>query len=113
MTVVDGTEASMMLHASRTCQLRKSSSAARLSIGIEQGSVDFVSWWTAGGSNPRPPDCEPGALPAELAARRTDPHCSSYTAAALTFNRRLNTRSKRSALACRLQETRPLTLKIA
>src|SRR5206468_492703 len=25
-------------------------------------------WWTAGGSNPRPPDCEPGALPAELAA---------------------------------------------
>src|SRR5262245_14717984 len=26
-------------------------------------------WWTAGGSNPRPPDCEPGALPAELAAR--------------------------------------------
>src|SRR5262245_59965653 len=26
------------------------------------------AWWTAGGSNPRPPDCEPGALPAELAA---------------------------------------------
>src|SRR6185436_11791505 len=30
----------------------------------------FVSWWTAPGSNRRPPDCEPGALPAELAARR-------------------------------------------
>jgi hypothetical protein len=28
---------------------------------------DFV-WWTAGGSNSRPPRCERGALPAELAA---------------------------------------------
>jgi len=26
------------------------------------------SWWTAGGSNSRPPRCERGALPAELAA---------------------------------------------
>jgi integrase len=26
-------------------------------------------WWTAGGSNSRPPRCERGALPAELAAR--------------------------------------------
>jgi hypothetical protein len=25
-------------------------------------------WWTAGGSNSRPPRCERGALPAELAA---------------------------------------------
>jgi hypothetical protein len=25
-------------------------------------------WWTARGSNPRPPHCERGALPAELAA---------------------------------------------
>lgn len=29
-------------------------------------SVDFPVWWTQGGSNPWPPDCEPGALPAEL-----------------------------------------------
>jgi hypothetical protein len=33
-----------------------------------QRPVDSLGWWTAGGSNPRPPDCEPGALPAELAA---------------------------------------------
>lgn len=26
-------------------------------------------WWTIGGSNPWPPDCEPGALPAELMAQ--------------------------------------------
>ncbi len=26
------------------------------------------SWWTVGGSNPRPPHCERGALPAELTA---------------------------------------------
>jgi len=31
------------------------------------------SWWTAGGSNSRPPRCERGALPAELAA-----HCSAF-----------------------------------
>ena len=28
-----------------------------------------VLWWTAGGSNSRPPRCERGALPAELAAQ--------------------------------------------
>ncbi len=27
-----------------------------------------LSWWTVGGSNPRPPHCERGALPAELTA---------------------------------------------
>src|SRR6185369_17708723 len=27
-------------------------------------------WWTAGGSNSRPPRCERGALPAELAAHQ-------------------------------------------
>ena len=26
----------------------------------------FLIWWSIGGSNPWPPDCEPGALPAEL-----------------------------------------------
>jgi hypothetical protein len=31
---------------------------------------DFGSWWTWGGSNPRPPRCERGALPAELHAHR-------------------------------------------
>ena len=34
-----------------------------------------LSWWTAGGSNSRPPRCERGALPAELAAHSsTHPH---------------------------------------
>ena len=28
-------------------------------------------WWTARGSNPRPPHCERGALPTELAAHET------------------------------------------
>ena len=27
-----------------------------------------MDWWTVGGSNPRPPHCERGALPAELTA---------------------------------------------
>src|SRR5688572_11901272 len=35
-------------------------------------SKSLKSWWTARGSNSRPPDCEPGALPAELAARRRE-----------------------------------------
>src|SRR5512138_425073 len=30
-------------------------------------------WWTAGGSNSRPPRCERGALPAELAAHFREP----------------------------------------
>src|SRR5580765_3407849 len=29
------------------------------------------NWWTAGGSNSRPPRCERGALPTELAAQPT------------------------------------------
>ena len=29
-------------------------------------------WWTAGGSNSRPPRCERGALPTELAAQSTN-----------------------------------------
>src|SRR5512132_3530944 len=29
-------------------------------------------WWTAGGSNSRPPRCERGALPAELAAHSVE-----------------------------------------
>ena len=37
---------------------------------VRQGLSCWWAWWTARGSNPRPPDCEPGALPAELAARR-------------------------------------------
>ena len=35
-----------------------------------RGTTAAGDWWTARGSNPRPPDCEPGALPAELAAPR-------------------------------------------
>ncbi len=28
-------------------------------LGLPRRPVSYVSWWTAGGSNPRPPDCEP------------------------------------------------------
>ena len=31
-------------------------------------------WWTAGGSNSRPPRCERGALPTELAAHSDEPN---------------------------------------
>jgi hypothetical protein len=33
-------------------------------------------WWTARGSNPRPPHCERGALPTELAAHVNRLECS-------------------------------------
>ena len=35
-------------------------------VFVERGG--FVCWWTMGDSNPRPPHCERGALPAELIA---------------------------------------------
>src|ERR1019366_6846616 len=31
-------------------------------------SRERLEWWTTGGSNPRPPHCERGALPTELVA---------------------------------------------
>src|SRR5207245_8422843 len=34
-------------------------------------------WWTAGGSNSRPPRCERGALPTELAAHETQINCTT------------------------------------
>jgi putative transposase len=37
------------------------------------------SWWTAGGSNSRPPRCERGALPAELAAHGLDGSSAAHT----------------------------------
>ena len=37
-------------------------------MGEDQPSNRRKVWWTAGGSNPRPPHCERGALPTELAA---------------------------------------------
>jgi Phage integrase family len=39
-------------------------------------------WWTAGGSNSRPPRCERGALPTELAAH-CDPNAKSTMLATL------------------------------
>ena len=53
---------------------RRGGAVSRLTPGLARGTPDFVSWWTAGGSNPRPPDCEPGALPAELAAQGRTTH---------------------------------------
>ena len=32
--------------------------------------ISLRFWWTRGDSNPRPPRCERGALPAELLAHR-------------------------------------------
>src|SRR5712692_772231 len=37
------------------------------------GFLGGLKWWTAGGSNSRPPRCERGALPTELAAPWMDP----------------------------------------
>ena len=36
----------------------------------EKSVKSFEIWWTRGDSNPRPPRCERGALPAELLAHR-------------------------------------------
>ena len=33
--------------------------------------MHFLDWWSVGGSNPWPQDCEPCALPAELTPRAT------------------------------------------
>src|ERR1700688_1768563 len=49
-------------------------------------------WWTAWGSNPRPPRCERGALPAELAA-----HPSCGITPIITFSRMLALRSTPTA----------------
>ncbi len=40
----------------------------RLEDGVRNCGTTGKFWWTAGGSNSRPPRCERGALPAELAA---------------------------------------------
>ena len=69
---------------SSTRMLRALHASDRGAEGSGAGVVQFVhklstragrggekGWWTAWGSNPRPPRCERGALPAELAARRT------------------------------------------
>jgi MFS transporter, FSR family, fosmidomycin resistance protein len=52
---------------SRTA-VKEASQNRRTTRGRTKPAGDQPSWWTAGDSNPRPPDCEPGALPAELAA---------------------------------------------
>jgi hypothetical protein len=41
-------------------------------VGRTETLPSFLKWWTAGGSNSRPPRCERGALPAELAAHESD-----------------------------------------
>src|SRR5580700_8543773 len=40
----------------------------------------FRIWWTRGDSNPRPPRCERGALPAELLAHEQQPNFSKRPA---------------------------------
>src|SRR5215467_12083139 len=70
-----------------------------------QGGVQLY-WWTRGDSNPRPPRCERGALPAELLAHEQQIHfskaeigcqheqCASFSAkksrAHIHFSRRKN-----------------------
>jgi len=48
----------------------KASTRAVMNGDVEPESDEFAEefWWTAGGSNSRPPRCERGALPTELAA---------------------------------------------
>lgn len=36
---------------------------------LEDEGSNSLHWWSCGGSNPRPPDCQSGALPAELQPR--------------------------------------------
>lgn len=48
----------------RSKQVKKSPGKA--GVCKEQGFV----WWTVGGSNPRPPECDSGALPTELTAQK-------------------------------------------
>jgi hypothetical protein len=67
---------SLVLHEITAQQIEQQSAQARcLDCGpgwAEVGQYGFggrwKSWWTARGSNSRPPHCERGALPTELAA---------------------------------------------
>src|SRR5260370_20300184 len=43
-------------------------STARIRPVFKNNVSPFEIWWTRGDSNPRPPHCERGALPAELLA---------------------------------------------
>src|SRR5215471_19001902 len=47
--------------------------SAAMPSRIRSDSVRGKCWWTAGGSNSRPPRCERGALPTELAAHSPNP----------------------------------------
>src|SRR5216117_3765765 len=54
--------------------------AARLRQGYSgqpPHAMESGGWWTAGGSNSRPPRCERGALPTELAAHETNCDCNT------------------------------------
>ena len=52
---------------------------ARSKRGGGQNLVLFKgSWWTRGDSNPRPPRCERGALPAELLAHEQQTNFSKH-----------------------------------
>src|SRR6266850_6810399 len=56
-------------HAGEGSRCRLSAASfARLFSASRRGRASGEGWWTARGSNPRPPRCERGALPAELAA---------------------------------------------
>ena len=46
----------------------RASATARAGLALGVGPQRNKGWWTAGGSNSRPPRCERGALPTELAA---------------------------------------------
>ena len=51
------------------CEKEEQGSGRRLSFWKKgsRSKANFApTWWSIGGSNPWPPDCEPGALPAEL-----------------------------------------------
>lgn len=52
----------------QTAPLSGSIPSEHRKAGSQLQALTSCPWWTRRGSNPRPPDCEPGALPVELRA---------------------------------------------
>ena len=70
------------IHVSALLKSRLSGIKKPRNSGVFWANIFFIStgWWTRRGSNPRPPRCERGALPAEPRAR-----ILNYNAILLTF----------------------------
>src|SRR5438105_917199 len=55
-----------------TCPQNSDEDAVQQKRGSRSRLFPQEVWWTAGGSNSRPPRCERGALPTELAAHSSE-----------------------------------------